>query len=88
MPDPYWYHNQHPQMPPKSEQRKACNQQAGVVDLTAGNAQQRCEGALPVRAIIIHIAYVVQIKDTHTGQPDRNTATDRFPTHELRLQVE
>ena len=59
-----------------------------MVNLTTGDAQQRCKRTLPVRAVIIHIAYVIEVEYPYAWQTNRDAATDDFPGHELRLQVE
>ena len=59
-----------------------------MVNLAAGDAEQRRKRTLPVRAVIIHIAYVIEVEYPYAWQTNRDTATDHFPSHELRLQIE
>lgn len=69
------------------EERKAADEQTSMVDLRAPVPKHTRERALAMRAVIIHIAYVIEVQDPYAGQTDRHAAPYRFGRQVLYLQV-
>ena len=58
-----------------------------MVYLSSRDAQKARKRALPVRAIVIHIAYVIEVQYTDARHTDCNATPDDFVAQTLKLQV-
>ena len=67
MPSPDRRHAKCPPMTITEEERKATDEQTSMVDLRTPKPKYTRERALVMRAVIIHIAYVIEVQHPYAG---------------------